>query len=72
MTAVPVAALLTMPDVGVTAAMLVSEEVHSPPVVASVNIVVAPEQIEKVPLMVDGKGLTVNVARVAQPVVALV
>ena len=68
----PEPAPVTVPDVGVTAAILVSEEVHKPPVAASISVVVAPEQIDSVPLMVNGKGLMVNVVRVAQPVVAFV
>jgi len=63
MIAVPAAVPLTMPDVGMTAAILVSEEVHNPPVVASVSVVVAPEQIDNVPAVIAaGSGLTVTVA----------
>jgi len=60
MTDVPATAPLTMPDVGMTTAMLVSEEVHNPPVVASVSVVLTPKHTDSVPLMVNGKGLMVN------------
>ena len=63
MAAVPATAPLTMPDVGVTAAILLEEEVHNPPVVPSVSAVVAPAHREKVPAaIVAGKGLTVSIA----------
>jgi len=63
MTAVPDNAPLTIPDVGTTAAMPVSEEVHNPPVVASISVGVAPEHIDNVTVvMAAGKGLIVTVA----------
>jgi hypothetical protein len=52
-----------MPDVGMTAAILPEEEVHNPPVVASISVVVSPAHIANVPtVMAAGKGLIVAIA----------
>jgi hypothetical protein len=40
---------------------------HDPPVVASINVVDAPEQIVKVPDIIPGNGFTVTVELVLQP-----
>ena len=62
MTAVPGNAPLTMPDVGMTAAILPAPEVHKPPVVASISVVVAPAHTDNVPaVIVAGRALTVTV-----------
>ena len=59
----PADAPVTTPDAGMIAAILLEEEVHKPPVVASINVVLAPEHTDSVAaVMVAGKGLTVTVA----------
>jgi len=63
MPAVPVTIPLTTPDVGMTIATLVVEEVHKPPVVPSMSVIVAPAHIDYVPTVIGvGSGFTVTVA----------
>ena len=55
-----------------TEAILVLLLLHRPPVVRSPNITVVPGHIVSVPVIPNGSGLTVTVARAVQPVVAAV
>ena len=75
MVAVPADTPVTMPVLP-TVATVVAVLLHTPPVVASLNPVVAPAQTIAVPVIVpaDGKGLTVTTliaAAVPQPLVTV-
>jgi len=62
---------VTMPAVPIVATVVLPL-LHTPPVVRSLNVVVAPGHTLSVPVMINGKGFTVTVARAVQPVAAAV
>jgi hypothetical protein len=62
MIAVPAETPVTMPEILPTTAMPVDAELHRPPEVASVSVVVRPVQIAVVPAMATGGVLTVRLA----------
>ena len=68
MVGVPVATPVTTPVPETIVASVVLPLVQVPPVVGSLNVVVAPAQTLVVPVIADGKGLTVMVIFTAQPV----
>ena len=61
MEAVPADTPVTTPDAEPTVATPVLPEVHVPPAVASLSVVVSPAQTTAVPVIADGSGLTVTV-----------
>jgi len=71
MIAVPADTPVTIPEVPVVA-MPAALLLQVPPLVASLNVVVEPEQIVTVPVMAAGKGLTVMPCMAVQPVVVSV
>ena len=58
---VPAVVPVTMPELVPTVAIPVAPEVHVPPVVASLKVVVDPAHIVNVPVIDDGNGLTVTI-----------
>lgn len=68
MVATPAVTPVTKPVAEPMVAMVVGVELHTPPVVASVNVVVAPTQMFVRPVGVAGPGLTVSVLVARQPV----
>lgn len=61
MVALPAAAPLTTPVLPI-AAVLLAEELHAPPPLASVSVAVLPWHTELAPVIVAGNGFTVAVA----------
>ena len=67
-TTVPSATPFTIPVAGTTVASVTSPLLQVPPVLASVSAVVAPTHSPEAPVMLSGKGSTVNTDVVIQPV----
>jgi len=70
-TGLPPATPVTIPELEPTVASAVLLLVHVPPVVASLNVVVANGQRTIVPVIAAGSGLTVSVVVVKHPVGAV-
>ena len=68
MVVIPAATAVTTPVIGLTVAMPLLPELHSPPLTASESVVVFPAHIPAVPVIGRGMGFTVTVVAAAQPV----
>jgi hypothetical protein len=64
----PVATLVTTPVVASIVAIPVAALLHVPPVVVLASVAVLPKQVLSVPVIAAGKGLTVRIVVVIQPV----
>jgi len=66
--AAPAATPVTVPFALFTAPVPMADELHTPPVVASAKLTLAPTHTLAAPVMVAGTGFTVTTAVLAQPV----
>ena len=68
MALVPADTPVAIPDIEPIVATPVADELHVPPAVLLLRLVVVPEQMLSVPLIADGSALTVTVLIALQPV----